>query len=69
MQSAKITSKWGIAGESLPEYYSITSNNVGLWFRIELSDQYYVCPVYYVWDTQANENILEIETKFVHNLV
>lgn len=75
--SAKIKSKWGTAGESfegtLPESCSIESNNVGLWFHIELSDPYYGYPMYYVWDTQASEsisaNIREIETRFVQNMV
>jgi hypothetical protein len=71
---SKINSKWDLAGDKLKESCTITDlHPTGLWFHIELSDPYYGCPMYYIWDTQASEsinaNILEIETKFVQNLV
>ena len=69
----KIYSKWDLAGTKLKDSCTIESTPTGLWYHIELSDPYYGCPVYYVWDTHSSPsihaNILEIETKFVHNLV
>lgn len=70
----KITTEWTTASVPFKEMCTIEKDQNGeMWYHIELSDPYYGCPKYYVWDTYSNTHVGDhfnnIETNRVLNMV